>query len=231
MSEITNIDFEVYFKRQIDLWGLEKQKSLQDKKIAIVGAGGLGSSLAYALGSIGIGKIFIIDFDYIAVHNIHRQISFFINDVDNLKAIIGAERQKNRSPFSEIIPFVGSFNDFIKNMIDESEKLDLIFDATDNFNSRLEIDNFSKSKNIPWVYGAVEAFYGHFALIKNGNFNILKNLQQTPRGVSTPIVMNIASFQANLGLKYLLNEKILVDNLYIVSFDSFGSPILKNFQL
>ena len=113
MSEIKNIDFEVYFKRQIDLWGLEKQKSLQDKKIAIVGAGGLGSSLAYALGSIGIGKIFIIDFDYIAVHNIHRQISFFINDVDNLKAIIGAERQKNRSPFSEIIPFVGSFDDFI----------------------------------------------------------------------------------------------------------------------
>ena len=52
-----------YFHRQVQLWGEETQKSLQNKKIAIVGAGGLGSSLAFALGASGIGEIHMIDFD------------------------------------------------------------------------------------------------------------------------------------------------------------------------
>ena len=61
-----------YFHRQVQLWGEDTQKVLQDKKIAIIGSGGLGSSLAYALGSSGIGEIHMIDFhlaaeDYIEV--------------------------------------------------------------------------------------------------------------------------------------------------------------------
>jgi tRNA A37 threonylcarbamoyladenosine dehydratase len=43
-----------YFHRQVQLWGEETQKSLQSKRIAIIGSGGLGSSLAFALGASGI---------------------------------------------------------------------------------------------------------------------------------------------------------------------------------
>ncbi|MCD6432652.1 MAG: ThiF family adenylyltransferase, partial [Sulfurimonas sp.] len=52
-----------YFQRQIQLWGEEKQALLQTKRIAIIGSGGLGSSLAFALGSSGIGEIHMVDFD------------------------------------------------------------------------------------------------------------------------------------------------------------------------
>ena len=65
-----------YFHRQVQLWGEETQTLLQSKKIAIIGAGGLGSSLAFALGSSGIGEIHMIDFDEVSLHNIHRQIAF-----------------------------------------------------------------------------------------------------------------------------------------------------------
>jgi len=44
-----------YFHRQVQLWGEETQMSLQSKRIAIIGSGGLGSSLAFALGASGIG--------------------------------------------------------------------------------------------------------------------------------------------------------------------------------
>jgi len=64
-----------YFKRQIELWGKEVQASLQERSVAIIGAGGLGSSLALAVGSCGIGRIEIVDFDEVEIHNIHRQIS------------------------------------------------------------------------------------------------------------------------------------------------------------
>jgi len=57
---------ENYFKRQIELWGSDKQKKLANKTILIVGAGGLGSSLALSLGSVGIGKIILIDFDKVS---------------------------------------------------------------------------------------------------------------------------------------------------------------------
>ena len=65
-----------YFKRQIDLWGKDTQKSLENKHTIIVGSGGLGCSLGYALGSSGIGNISIVDFDTVSIHNIHRQIGF-----------------------------------------------------------------------------------------------------------------------------------------------------------
>jgi len=51
------IKTEDYFNRQIQLWGKETQVLLQEKKIAIIGSGGLGCSLALALGTSGIGHI------------------------------------------------------------------------------------------------------------------------------------------------------------------------------
>ena len=62
-----------YFNRQVMLWGEEIQKDLRRKRILIVGAGGLGSSLVVALGASGIGHIDLVDFDTVATHNIHRQ--------------------------------------------------------------------------------------------------------------------------------------------------------------
>jgi adenylyltransferase/sulfurtransferase len=69
-----------YFNRQIQLWGEDTQRSLQDKKIAIIGSGGLGCTLAMALGTSGIGEIDMVDFDTVSSHNIHRQIAFTLDD-------------------------------------------------------------------------------------------------------------------------------------------------------
>ena len=75
-----------YFNRQIQLWGEETQTLLQDKKIAIIGSGGLGCSLAMALGTSGIGQIDMVDFDTVGLHNIHRQVAFTLNDENRLKS-------------------------------------------------------------------------------------------------------------------------------------------------
>jgi molybdopterin/thiamine biosynthesis adenylyltransferase len=80
-----------YFHRQVQLWGEETQKNLQDKSIVIIGSGGLGSSLAFALGASGIGTIHIVDFDEVSVHNIHRQIAFKVGDEGKNKAKIAAK--------------------------------------------------------------------------------------------------------------------------------------------
>ena len=73
-----------YFHRQIQLWGEQTQRALSDKRILIIGAGGLGSSLSYALGASGIGRISVVDFDTVAPHNIHRQFDLILDATDNL---------------------------------------------------------------------------------------------------------------------------------------------------
>jgi len=222
------INLETYFKRQIELWGIEKQIELSKKSILIVGAGGLGSSLAFALGSIGIGKISIIDFDEVAIHNIHRQIAFKLEDNKKFKADVVKSMIKSRSEFTDVETFIENFQDFSKR---EHKKFDLIFDATDNLKTRVEIDQYAKNRDINWIYGSVESFYGQVCFFDKSSFQTFKNSDIKPKGVSTPIVMQIASFQANLGLKYLLGDEVKKDTLYLLSFDKNGVFQAKNFGM
>ena len=219
---------EEYFKRQIDLWGIEKQMELSHKSILIVGSGGLGSSLAFALGSIGLGKITLVDFDEVAIHNIHRQIAFALEDNGKYKSDVVKSMIESRSEFTDVSTYIEDFKDFSKR---DLEEFDLIFDATDNLQTRTEIDNYARKNHIPWVYGSVEAFYGQVCLFKDSSFKTFQNSNVKPKGVSTPIVMQIASFQANLGLKYLLGEKVKQDTLYLLSFDKDGIFQVKNFGM
>lgn len=219
---------ENYFKRQIQLWGIEKQRKLAEKSILIIGAGGLGSSLSFALGSVGIGNITIIDFDEVAIHNIHRQIAFKLGDEKKFKANILKRVIENRSDFTKVNTFIESFEEFSKR---GNQKFDLIFDATDNLQTRVNIDIYAKEQKTPWIYGSVESFYGQVSLFINSSFQSFQNKKLEPKGVSTPIVMQIASFQANLGLKYLIGEKVKSDILYFLSFDEDGIFQIKNFKM
>jgi adenylyltransferase/sulfurtransferase len=221
-------NFNEYFNRQIQLWGENTQKSLQNKKIAIIGCGGLGSSLGIALGSSGIGQIDLVDFDEISVHNIHRQIAFKTEDEGKSKSEVLAKLIRKRSPYVEVNSFDYDFDTFsITN-----EDYDLIIDATDNLPVRSKIDKFSKDKNIPWLYGSVEAFQGQVCFFDKSSFNsVFKVSDHKPAGITAPIVMHIASLQANIALRYLAGLPIKKDFLYYCFFDEAGEYTVQKFGL
>ena len=217
-----------YFNRQIQLWGEERQKALEDKKILIVGAGGLGSSLSYALGTSGIGRIDIVDFDRVSTTNLHRQIAFNIEDKNSYKAEVVAKRVKDKSPFVDITPHIMSFKDFLP----LNKRYDLILDATDNIEAREEIDSFSKSSNTPWIYGSVEEFNGQVCFFDKSSFsNVFDTKKRELGGVHAPIVMHIASLQANLAIRYLVGLEVAKDKLYYIYFDKNGELILQKFNM
>jgi molybdopterin/thiamine biosynthesis adenylyltransferase len=217
-----------YFLRQIQLWGEETQMRLRSKKVVIIGAGGLGSSLTYALGSCGLGEVHIVDFDDVALHNIHRQISFMMGDEGKGKAQLNAEVVTKRSPYTKSFAYNISFEEWIKKDI----AVDLIIDATDNLETRSSIDNYAKKKNLPWIYGSVEAFHGQVAFIEKSSFNSAFKIAPTnPEGVATPIVMHIASLQANLALRYFANLSIKKEMLYYLFFNNEGELITQKFTL
>ena len=217
-----------YFHRQVQLWGEDTQTLLQDKKIAIIGSGGLGSSLAFALGASGIGEIHMVDFDEVSLHNIHRQIAFKVGDEGKNKAVLNAQLIEQRCPFVKAISHECDFKEFSKKNID----VDLIIDATDNLPSRGEINEYAKAKNIPWLYGSVEAFHGQVCFIDESSFtDAFKIIKKTPAGIAAPIVMHIASLQANLALRYLAGLSVKKDQLYYLFFNEEGELITQKFGL
>jgi adenylyltransferase/sulfurtransferase len=221
--------FDNYFLRQIDLWGIDIQKSLEDKRVAIIGAGGLGSSLGYALGSSGIGYIDIVDFDTIALHNIHRQIAYTTDDIGKSKATILADRLKQRNPFVEVRAFVMDFEEFISLDLD---RYDLILDATDNIESRLKIDKFAKENNLVWIYGSVEEFMGQVCLFENSSFTAFNSTTHiAPKGITAPMVMNVASLQAIFALRFLANLAIKRDVLHYIYMSGEGELITQKFNM
>jgi len=220
-------DYNQYFKRQIELFGQEAQNALQDKSILIVGAGGLGSSLAFALGTSGIGKIDIVDFDEVSIHNIHRQIAFYLDDEGKNKAKIVAKRISAKSKFVHIEGYDIDFETFAQ----LDKKYDLILDATDNFATREQIDAYAKANSTPWIYGSVEEFNGQICFFKDSTFSIFNTAFHQPKGISAPMVMSIASIQANMALRYLVGLEVVFDKLHYIYFNAKGELINQAFSL
>ncbi len=220
-------EMHAYFHRQIQLWGEEKQQQLQEKRVAVIGCGGLGSSVGIALGSSGIGTIYLIDFDRVEIHNIHRQIAFTQDDVGRYKCEALADLMQSRCPFVEAKPFIGDFEAFSASEI----KVDLIIDATDNLPVRAEIDRYACSVGTPWIYGSVEAFHGQVCFFDRSDFGAFSISDQKPGGIAAPIVMHIASLQANLALRYLAGLLVHTDLLYYLYFNDEGELVTQKFAM
>jgi len=218
---------EAYFNRQIQLWGEATQRSLEKKKIAIIGAGGLGSTLAMALGTSGIGEVHLVDFDTVSIHNIHRQIAFTLKDEGRNKAKAVARLLEQKNPFVKAVAFDMPFDDF-KEM---GNRYDLILDATDNLPVRAEIDRYAKESAIPWIYASVEEFNGQVCFFDEANFQVFNISDHKPGGIAAPIVMHIGSLQANLALRYLAGLPVGKDKLYYLYFNEEGELITQKFGM
>ena len=222
------INFNEYFNRQINLWGEDTQKSLQNKKVAIIGSGGLGSSLGFALGASGIGEFTLVDFDTVSVSNIHRQIAFKVSDEGKHKSIVLKELIESRCPFTKATAYVESFDEFSKRDL----KFDLVIDATDNLPTRAAINSWCQKNNQIWLYGSVEEFHGQVCLFEKSSYEaVFQITNRKPNGIACPIVMNIASLQANFAIRYLAGLEVQKDILYYLFFDKEGVLGVKKFNL
>lgn len=218
-----------YYQRQIQLWGKDVQESLRDKKIAIIGCGGLGCSIAIALSGSGIGQIDLIDFDTVEVHNIHRQIAFDEKSSGKQKANVLKEWIEKRNSDLCAKAFTQDFESYVDRF---DGSLDLIIDATDNLPTRAKIDEFAAKLCVPWIYGSVEEFHGQVAFFDKARFEeVLKVSDKKPEGIAAPIVMQIASFQANLALRYLAGLAVAKDVLNYLFFDTSGQFQIQSFKL
>jgi adenylyltransferase/sulfurtransferase len=133
--------------------GEEGQKKLGNSCVVIVGCGALGTIIATTLVRAGVGKVRIIDRDFIEYHNLQRQVLFDEEDIKNqLPKAIAAERHLKKVNSSiEIEGIVADVN--YANIERFIRGADLILDGLDNFETRYLINDASLKHGIPWIYG------------------------------------------------------------------------------
>lgn len=157
--ENSSVD-EKRYKRHIMLpeIGPEGQKKLEESRVLVVGAGGLGSPICLYLAAAGIGTIGIADFDTVDISNLQRQVLYRESDVGRPKAAAAAERllERNSHLTVELYP-EGLTEENADSMV---SRYDVIVDATDNFHTRYLLNDAAVRQEKPEVYGAICEFSG-----------------------------------------------------------------------
>ena len=140
--------------------GKEGQRKLGDSSVAIIGCGALGTLIATSLVRAGVGKVKIIDRDFIEYHNLQRQVLFDEEDIrSGLPKAVAAERHLRKVNSSvEVEGVVADVN--YANIERFVHDTDVILDGLDNFETRLLINDVSLKHNIPWVYGGAISSFG-----------------------------------------------------------------------
>ena len=140
--------------------GNQGQKKLSSSFVTIVGCGALGSIIATALVRAGVGRVRIVDRDFVEYHNLHRQMLFDEEDVkEGLPKAVAAERHLKRvNSTIQIESIVADVN--YSNIESIVEGSDLILDGLDNLETRYILNDISMKLKIPWVYGAVVSSQG-----------------------------------------------------------------------
>ena len=161
---------KAYYDRHLKLagFGEQAQRRLQAAKVLVIGAGGLGCPVLQYLVTAGVGEIGIVDGDYIAHSNLHRQLLYNRHDVGQSKAKVAAERLRQLQPNTLIHAYTEHLNS--RNALVLLSQYDLIIDGTDNFATRYLVNDACVMANKPLVSGAIHDYQGQVSVFnyKNG---------------------------------------------------------------
>jgi molybdopterin-synthase adenylyltransferase len=209
------------YSRQILFPGIgEKgQTRLAQASAVIVGCGAIGAASANLLVRAGLGRLSIIDRDFVEPSNLQRQTLFDEGDArEALPKAVAAER-KLRSINSSVF-VAGIVSDLTPKTAEELlAGFDLILDGTDNFETRFIINDFAAKHGVPWIYAAAVASYGATLTIRPGvtpclaclleSGGAVQGLDETcdTVGVLGSIVNLIASLEAAEAMKLLAGRE------------------------
>jgi adenylyltransferase/sulfurtransferase len=138
--------------------GPEGQRRLKESSVVLVGAGGLGSPAGLYLAAAGIGKIGLVDFDYVDHSNLQRQILYGTRDIGRPKLEVARDRLRDVNPHVSVE--VHDLRLASENALDILGGYDIVLDGTDNFPTRYLVNDASVLLGKPNVYGSVFRFEG-----------------------------------------------------------------------
>lgn len=204
------------YSRQVLFGGIGKegQSKLLNSRVLLVGCGALGASHAEMLARAGVGKLRIVDRDFVEYTNLQRQTLFSEADAKERtpKAIAAKNRIAEINSEIETEAIVADVNySNIENLI---EDCDLVLDGTDNFQVRYLINDACVKNDKTWIYGAAVSGYGATMTIIPEKTPCLRCIFEEMPGAGTsptcdtagvimPIIASVSAIQIAEALKIL----------------------------
>jgi sulfur carrier protein ThiS adenylyltransferase len=207
--------------------GPDGQRLLRAKHAFVLGAGALGTGNAELLVRAGVGKLTIVDRDYVEWSNLQRQQLYEEADArERLPKAIAAQRRLQR--LNGDVEVRGVVADAGLAELEElAADADVLIDAADNFDARLLLNDFAVRRRLPWVYGACVGSYGTALAIVPGETPCLRCLLETvplggatcdTAGIIAPAVHMVVAYQGAEALKLLTGDTAALHRK-LVSFD------------
>lgn len=207
--------------------GKDGQARLAGSSVLIVGCGALGTVIATCLVRAGVGKVRIIDRDFIEYHNLQRQVIFDEEDIrSGLPKAIAAERYLKRVNSSiEIEGIVADVNH--TNIEKFIQGADVVMDGLDNFETRFLINDACLKNGVPWVYGGAISSSGMTMTIVPGHPPCFRCFAASPprsgilltcdtAGVIGPAPLVVGALESAEALKVLVGSENINRGLTLV---------------
>ncbi len=151
------------YLRNIGTIGAEGQIRLLRSHMAVVGAGGLGGTIAELLARMGVGHIIIIDDDRFAEQNLNRQLMCTERNIGKYKAKVAAARVRRINSAVRVTVRTERLT------VDNASRLlrgaEVVLDALDNLSSRLAVEKACRELKIPFVHGSIAGFCGQLMTV------------------------------------------------------------------
>ena len=207
------------YSRQIlfDGIGEEGQRRLLESFVVIIGCGALGTAQAEALARAGVGRLLVVDRDFVEDSNLQRQTMFTERDaaerLPKAVACVNHLTEINSEIKAEaVVADVNHSN--VERII---KGCDLVLDGTDNFATRYLINDACVKQETPWVYGAAVGSYGVTMTVRPYKTPCLRCIfEEAPAaasaptcdtaGVIMPIISVVAATQVSEALKLLTGQ-------------------------
>ena len=211
------------YSRQILFPGIGKegQGLIRNATVAIVGCGALGAFQAGAMARAGVGKLILIDRDYVEWSNLQRQWLYEEEDARaGLPKAVAAARHIER--INSEVTVQAQVSDLAPdNAAELLDGADLVLDGTDNFETRYLINDWCIDAAVPWVYGGAVGAYGLSMPILPGQTACFECVYPEPptgaqptcetAGVLNSITAIVAAWQTAAALKIISGHGAEID--------------------
>lgn len=207
------------YSRQIlfDRIGAEGQHRLLNSRAVIIGCGALGTAQAESLARAGVGRLRIVDRDFVEASNLQRQTMFTEQDASERlpKAVACVNHLSSINSEIETEAVVADVN--YSNVERLIEGCDVVLDGTDNFSTRYLINDACVKHELNWIYGAAVGSYGVTMTVRPCASPCLRCVfEEAPpaasaptcdtAGVIMPIISIVAAVQVSEALKLLTGQ-------------------------
>ncbi|KGY13340.1 molybdopterin-synthase adenylyltransferase [Vibrio tubiashii] len=204
------------YNRQIILkeFDFDGQEALKQASILILGAGGLGCASSQYLATAGVGKLTLVDDDVVELSNLQRQVLHHDSDIGRKKVASAADALQELNPHLNVATVDKRLSDTeLKSLIEQHT---LVLDASDNVDTRNQLNRLCYAARVPLVSGAAIRMEGQISVFtyqgaEQPCYQCLSSLfgasalSCVEAGVMSPVVGIIGAVQAMEAIKVIAN--------------------------